>query len=321
MKISNETKVGILTTVSLTILILGYNFMKGENLLTSYNRYYAAYEDVEGLIKSNPVMINGYKVGQVSDLSMDTKSLKLLVEIKVPNKIKVSKDAIIKIVNTDLIGSKGIMILMGTSKIAAKTGDTLASDRDEGMAKAMSKLISPLSEKINLLLTQINSQIDGGQIKNTLQSLNKTLTTMDVAIKALETMITSKDGQIDQFLTNINGMSADLKKATPKVNSILSNLSTTTEDLKKIELEKTINQLKTTLAEVSKTFEGINKGQGTLGKLATDDELYKKLNATLESVKKLSDDLEKYPSRYTGITKGQRKKAEKEKEKDKARGK
>ena len=101
MKISNETKVGTIATISITILILGYNFMKGENLFTSYNRYYAAYEDVDGLFKSNPVLINGYKIGQVSDVVMDPKTLKLLVEVKVPNNIKVSKDAVIKIVNTD----------------------------------------------------------------------------------------------------------------------------------------------------------------------------------------------------------------------------
>lgn len=315
MKISNETKVGAITAISITILILGYNFMKGENLFTSYNRYYASYDDVEGLFKSNPVMINGYKIGQVSDVRMDDKTFKLMVEIKVPNNIKVSKDATIKIVNTDLIGSKGVHIIMGKSHEVAKTGDTLKSDKDQGMAKAMSKLIAPLSEKINILLSEINSQIGDNQIKQTLQSLNKTLATVDDAVKTIEKTIASKDAQLDAILSNIHSVTGDLKTSTPKVNAILGNLQETTDELKKLELEATIKQLKTVLADLSSTISNINKGQGSLGKLATDDELYKKLNTTLETFKKLAEDIEKYPSRYTGITKKQRKQADKEKKK------
>ena len=102
---------------------------------------------------------------------------------------------------------------------------------------------------------------------------------------------------------------------TPKINSILANIEETSAELKKLELEATIKQLKTVLADLSATIGNINKGQGSLGKIATDDELYKKLNATLETFNKLAADIEKYPSRYTGITKSQRKQADKEKKK------
>jgi phospholipid/cholesterol/gamma-HCH transport system substrate-binding protein len=316
MKISNETKVGVLASISITILILGFNFMKGENFFTTYNSYYAAYDDVEGLFKSNPVLISGYKVGQVSNVEMDPRTLKLVVEVKVPDNIKLTKDATIKIVNTDLIGSKGIHIMMGQSNIVAKSGDTLLSDKDQGMAKAMSKLIAPLSEKINILLTELNSQISGNQLKNTLDGLTKTLATVDGAVKSLETMITSKNGALDGILTDMNGISTDLKTATPKVKVILTNLEETTAEMKRMELEKTVTQLKTTLADISTTIDGINKGKGSLGKLATDDGLYKKLDAAVENINKLAIDIEKYPSRYTGITSGQRKKAEKAKKKN-----
>lgn len=316
MKINNETKVGILASFTITILILGYNFMKGENLFTTYNSYYAAYDDVEGLFKSNPVMISGYKVGQVSNVEMDPNTLKLVIEVKVPENIKLTKDATIKIVNTDLIGSKGIHIIMGKSGQIAKSGDTLLSDKDQGMAKAMSKLIAPLSEKINVLLSEINTQISGNQIKNTLQGLNKTLATVDHAVQTLETVISSKNGQLDGILNDMNGISGDLKASTPKVKTILSNLEETSAELKRMELEATIAQLKTTLSDISTTIDGINKGKGSLGKLATDDSLYKKLDAAIESINKLAIDIERYPSRYTGITKGQRRKADKEKKKN-----
>ncbi|MCB9252759.1 MAG: MCE family protein [Flavobacteriales bacterium] len=315
MKISNETKVGVLASISITILILGYNFMKGENLFTSYNTYYSYYDDVEGLFKSNPVMVNGYKVGQVSDVKMDPESLKIMVEIKVPDHIKVTKDAVIKIVNTDLIGSKGTHLIMGTSSEYARSGDTLKADKDQGMAKAIGKLIMPLSEKINILLTELNDQISGNQIKTTLENLNKTLNTAEKAIASVENVITTKNGKLDAVLADLNSMTTDLKASTPMVKNILGDLNETSNELKEADLKGTIASLKSTIEEVNATFSNINKGQGSIGKLATDEALYKKLDLAIENMNKLIVDIEKYPSRYTGITNGQRRKADKKKKK------
>ena len=315
MKLSNETKVGSITAIAITILILGYNFMKGENLFTSYNKYYAAYDDVEGLFKSNPVMINGYKVGQVSDVQMDPKTLKLLIEVKVPKTIKVSKDAVIKIVNIDLIGSKGVNVIMGKSHEIAFSGDTLRAEKDQGISKTISKLLTPLSEKINVLLSELNNQISGDEIRKTLENLNKTLVTIEGTVKETQVLISGKNEKIEGILNNLNAFSVDLRNSTPKINCTIANLEETSAELNKLDLDGVVKQLKAVIADLSQTIENINKGQGSLGKLATDDELYKKLNVTLESFKKLAEDIEKYPDRYTGFTKKQRKKADKEKQK------
>ncbi|NUM31443.1 MAG: MCE family protein [Bacteroidetes bacterium] len=317
MKISNETKVGTITAISIAILILGYNFLKGENLFTDYNKYYANYEEIDGLFKSNPVLINGYKVGQVSNVSMNPRTLKLLVEVKVPNNIKVPKNSVIKIVNTDMVGSKGVYIIMGDSKIIAKGNDTLDSDKDPGLAKTVSKLIAPLSDKINILINEINNQISGDQIKKTLQGLNKTLQTVDIAVENIDKMLKSKDSGLDKIVSDLGSVTGDLKSSTPKINGILTDIKQTTEELNRIKLEATINDLKTAITEITKTVENINKGQGSLGKLATNDELYIKLNSTIENFNKLATDIQKYPRRYTGVTERQRKKGDEQKKKSK----
>lgn len=315
MKISNETKVGTITAISIAILILGYNFMKGENLFTDYNKYYATYDEIDGLYKSNPVMINGYKVGQVSNVTMDPRSLKLLIEIKVPNRIKVPNNSIMKIVNTDMIGSKGVYLIMGNSKVYALGNDTLNSDKDPGMAKTVSKLIAPLSEKINVLISEINSQISDDQIKKTLQGLNKTLETVDLAVENIDKMLKSKDNGIDKIVSDISYVTGDLKNSTPKINGILSDIKQTTDELNRLQLESTINELKKAIAEITITIENINKGQGSIGKLATNDELYNKLNTTIDNFNKLATDIQKYPRRYTGVTERQRKKGDEQKKK------
>jgi phospholipid/cholesterol/gamma-HCH transport system substrate-binding protein len=63
MKISNETKVGSLTAIAIVLLILGVNFLKGKSLTADKNRFYAVFDNIQGLATSNPVIINGKQVG------------------------------------------------------------------------------------------------------------------------------------------------------------------------------------------------------------------------------------------------------------------
>ena len=68
MKITNETKVGILAAFSIAALIIGYNFLKGNSLFSSETLLYARYTRVDGLAISKPVLINGFQIGRVDKL-------------------------------------------------------------------------------------------------------------------------------------------------------------------------------------------------------------------------------------------------------------
>lgn len=113
MKISNESKVGIFAAISITILILGYNYLKGRDLFTRTKTYYAVFNTVDGLIASNPVLINGYRIGQVSNVQLLTNdSLKLLVEIEVQSTINVPLNSTIKVFSSDFFGSKSVELVL-----------------------------------------------------------------------------------------------------------------------------------------------------------------------------------------------------------------
>ena len=163
------------------------------------------------------------------------------------------------------------------------------------------------------MLSEINNQIGDDQIKKALVGLNKTLVTVERAVKTMETMLASKDAKLNGILSNVEGLSGELKTSGPKINSVLTNLQETTDELKRLQLETMIKEVKSTIANISKTIENINNGEGSLGKLAKNDDLYKNLDATVIKFKKLADDIEKYPLRYTGFTKGQRKKGDQQK--------
>lgn len=109
MKISNEVKVGIAVVITIAGLIWGLNYLKGTDLFATTNKYFVVYNNVNGIVKSNPVIMNGYKIGQVDKIEYTKdKSGRLVVTLKIDDNIFVPKSSNAVIVSSDLLGSKAI---------------------------------------------------------------------------------------------------------------------------------------------------------------------------------------------------------------------
>ena len=78
---NNQAKVGIFAVITIAIFIFGFYFLKGTNLFATKNKYYSIFDRVDGLYKSNPVVVNGYKIGTVGNMSIDQKTGKVTVEM------------------------------------------------------------------------------------------------------------------------------------------------------------------------------------------------------------------------------------------------
>jgi phospholipid/cholesterol/gamma-HCH transport system substrate-binding protein len=314
MKISNETKVGVLAAISIVILVLGYNFLKGENLFTRYNQFYGVYRDVDGLLVNNPVLIHGYKVGHVSEVNFNNETLALYVGIKVDNTVKVPENTIMKIINSDLIGSKAVELLIGDAPILARSGDTLVSEKDPGMAKSISNILSPLNDKVSSVLGGLDSALGEGQLNRTMNDLSVALKafrrTADEATKTLH----GKGPKLDAILTNVEVTTRDLKETGPKLNETIEQLQLASEKIAELELKQTINKIEETATELQTLIKAINQGEGSLGQLATNRELYDNINKASLQLETLLKDIEQHPRRYTGITERQRKKGDSAKE-------
>jgi len=315
MKVSNETKVGIIAAAAITILIVGFNFLKGESLFSKNNTYHGVYQEVDGLFRSNPVVLNGYSIGHVSSVEMDHETLNLIVSVQIPSTIKLPKNTVLKITNNDLLGSKAVEIVMGDDSLGfAANNDTLTSMKDEGMEKAITKVLSPLSKRINDVLGDIDTAISDVSLNQTLADLSDALAVFKTTGVKLNKLIDGKGEEIDVIIANLKALSADLKTSSPQMKQIISNLDTTTAAIARMDLDNMSKELTNTINELHATLEAVNEGQGTLGKLATDDELWHNLNKASHDLDSLVKDIIAYPRRYTGITDGQRKKGDKQKE-------
>lgn len=310
MAISKETKVGILAALAITILVVGYNFMRGQDLFTSNNEYYGNYSEIEGLFKSNPVLINGYKVGSVSSVSMDNTTLELTVGITVPAEIKIPKNSTMKIINNDMIGSKAVEIIFGDSKEFAQNGDQFKAEQDQGLAQAVSAVLEPLTKSVSSVLGNIDTAIAGADLQTTLKDASLALRSFKETADKLNNLLNGKDVQISAILNNVEKTTKGLEGLSPKIDGILNEIDATSKELSAIEFEALATQVKSLASELEKTTAAVNSKEGTLGMLVNDKELYTKLDATIVKLKVLLEDIEKYPRRYTGVTERQRKKGD-----------
>lgn len=310
IKISNETKVGVLAAISIVILILGYNFLKGENLFTRYQIFYGVFKDVDGLLVNNPVVIHGYKVGHVSEVEFNNQTLELYVEIKVDNTVKVPENSIIKIINKDMIGTKAVELIIGDAPLLAKNGDTLVSQKDPAMAKAISNILTPLNDKVSSVLNSLDSATNAGQLNQTIADLSATLRSFKRTSDELTTTLEGKGPQLRSILANVQSSTEDLKKTTPKLEETITKLNTASGKIAELDLASSVKKINETAEELNTLIEGINKGQGSLGQLAINKELYDNLNKASVQLDVLLKDIEKNPRRYTGITERQRKKGD-----------
>ena len=315
MKISKESKVGVLVAIAIAILAIGYNFMKGEDIFTTSNEYYGKYKKIEGLFKSNPVLINGYKVGSVSSVQMNNETLELTVGVIVSEDIKIPKNSIMKIVNNDMIGSKAVEIIFGNSKQIAQNGDFFIAQQDQGIAQAVSGVLTPITQSVNSVLGNMDTAIAGVDLRGTLRDASLALRSFKETADKLNKLLDGKDVQIANILNDVEKTTSGLGGLTPKIDTILLELDKTYKDLNQIEFNQLASQINTLSEELSKTTMAINQKDGSLGMLVHDKSLYNHLDSTIAQLKLLLKDIEKYPRRYTGLTERQRRKGNKLKKK------
>lgn len=302
MKISNEVKVGIAVVITLAGFIWGLNYLKGTDLFATTNKYFVIYNNVNGIVKSNPVIMNGYKIGQVDKIEYTKdKSGKLVVTLKIDDNIFVPKSSNAVIVSSDLLGSKAIELEFGNDGRPAKNGDTLVGDVESGLTEQ----IKPLKNKAEGLVTSLDSlSFALSQLlnDNSRNSLNKTFANLEKISSGLDQLINADNSRLRSFIANADGVAGNLNKNSNNINSILSNVNSLSDSLSRLQLNATIERLNKTVTELSDVLAKIESGQGSLGKLVNNDSLYVNLNNASANLDKLLIDLKANPGRYVHVS-------------------
>lgn len=304
MKISNETKIGLLGVVVITLMVIGFNFLKGKKLFSHSVTIYAKYSNIQGLSNSNPVFINGMTIGNVSDISNDKSMKKLVVAITIYKDIDIPVNSVAVITPNPLSITK-IDINLGDATVFLKNGDTIqttpAVDFIEGI---ISRKLDPILSSINHSFHVIDSLI--GNVNSIFNDNNKRNIAASLehinALTASLQMMTNENGALAKTLKHADQFTSNLADNNNKIDSILNNITRTTENLAQLDLQKTLASLDGAINNLKSTLEKLNNKDGSAGLLLNDPVLYKNLTSTSNKINTLMDDIRLHPSRYISFS-------------------
>lgn len=309
VKFSKEAKIGLLITGALVALIWGMNYMKGVDTFNGENTYYSVYPQVDGLVPSSDVILNGVKVGRVAKIEFDRKkSGKIIATLKVSKQIFIGKNSTARIVSADLLGGRTVNILLDPHSAAAVDGDTLFGE----VQTTLTDQVMPIKDKVENLIESLDSVavafrafLSPGNQENLnagFADLSKTLSNLEQASASLNHMVSSDQSKLNRMIANMESITGNIRNNNEALGSALRNIDSITDSLARSNLASAIDNANLTLRETAKIMEKINKGQGTLGMLINNDSLYVALEKSATDLDKLLVDLKQNPKRYVHVS-------------------
>ncbi len=309
MKFAKEIKVGLLIIVASALLYLGLNYLKGNNPFKQEIYYFVKYKKIEGLELSSPITINGVKVGKVKQISFLENDIRnIIVKISLSSNYQIPDSSTARIYSLDLMGSKGIQIVLSNKDSYYNLGDTMLSSIEMNLSEQVSAQVAPLKKKTEELMGGIDSilvkieyifnKTNRANIDKSFEAIKRTFQNLERTSITLDTLMTNEKHRLHNIFVNIESISSNFKNNNEKLSSIIQNFNNLSDSLSKAEIVSTINNANNALISVNSILQRIERGEGSMGMLLNNDSLYNNLNNSAESLDKLLIDLRENPKRY-----------------------
>lgn len=296
MKISKEFKVGLLAVVAGSILYIGFNFLKGIDLFSSASKYYAYYNNIDGLAISNPVTFNGVNVGRVSDINIIQDQNNIVrVELEIQERLVLGESTQAEL-STDLLGSKSVVLKVKTDDKPLEAGGTIEGVIEQGIMETLLDSTDPLKSTI----VNVNEVLKG--FSDSKIKLDSVLVNFAKTSQKVNSMIDQNRRNILKITDDLSELTGILTDEQDGLKPLLANVNTITDSLKVLELSHTLDNLNKTLNSLESTIDKMSNGDGTLARFMNDDSLYVNLNHTAEDLDKLLVDLRENPKRYVNFS-------------------
>lgn len=289
-----EVIIGLSAVVALVILFVGIDFLKGVNVFKASNYYYVTYTDVQGLAISAPVTINGYKVGQVREISYQYDNPgHVKVEIALDRELKLPKGTR-AVLSSDLLGTASIALELADSKDFYDVGDELQGFVPKGMMDNVANNLMPsvqaIFPKVDTLLTGINALVADPAIASSVKRLDAITSNLEVATR-----------QLNAIMATLPPITHDVKSITGNVSVASADLTQLTGKMNSLPIDSLMNELQKTAANLHELTRQLNNPNSTLGLLMNDPALYNNINKTVRSLDSLFIDIKANPKRYISI--------------------
>ncbi len=311
LKLKREHTIALTVLGGVALAIFGINYLKGLDLFERRNVYYAMYGNVQGLAKASPLVLNGYKIGQVVDaeLLLDGTGRILITYQVNTDGLHIPRNSQVRI-SGDLFNTWA-QLLPGDATDMAAPGDTLTGSNQPSLTESFNSTIDPLKQKAEGMVASVDSVLTSlqgilnknsvGDINASFSSIRSTLETLNGSATKLDDLLAEESGTIRATLDNLNRVSKTLADNGAHLDRIFSNADSLTAALNNGQLQKTLADVSTATGELKGMMARINAGEGTLGALVKDDSLYHNLNNASVQLDLLLEDLRVNPNRYFSV--------------------
>ena len=297
-----EVKIGIFGVTMIIAAWAGIRFLKGFDIFSRNSVYYAAYDQINGVQAASPIMMKGVKIGTVTGISFDPqRSDNVVLQFTIKRQYHIPTDSEAKIYSNGLMGGKAIEINYGTARTYLQKGDTLRSVRERDLMDVAGSELDFFKQKVSQLTGDLSRALDNlnrlmednaGNIAGTLGNLNSV--TGDMA-----QILSAEKNNLKSALENLSKFSDMLGDNAQRVDSIIGNVDRVVAQFSDEEFAVKLSQ---TVGHLDDLVARIAQGEGTVGKLMNDPELYDSLNRASENLSALLADVKQYPGRYVHLS-------------------
>lgn len=308
MKAKKEVIIGIISVVAIASLVVGFFFLKGLNIFKDQRTFFVKYTNVQGLMESNAVTINGFKVGQITKISFQPQEPdSVLVQFVINNKTIILPEDTRAELRSDILGTRSIELLLGKSTILLKKGDYISGLTQKDLQDQVNEQLLPLKNKTEQLIGNIDTVINTiSEIFDVNKgSLNSSINSLQIAVKHFESSSRSVDSILleNRFafrsvMSRVESITTNLQKSNEQISNTIQNLSDITDSLTAADLVGTVENAKKALYETNLILTAINNKEGSLGQLVYNDSLINNVNIMVDQAQRLIENIKEHPNRY-----------------------
>lgn len=309
MKISNETKVGILAILAILLLVLGYSYLKGERVFAQDRTFYAEYANISGLSTSDDVLYRGLAIGKIQSIELIPGNEKAIrVSFNIGENIDIPTNSEARIVNSDLLGDKALELILGDATTMAEEGATLLGTVEQSLQTQIEEQLLPVKTRIEGLIASIDSvitRVNGifdvdfqGKVDEYQVSIEAAIKNIRNITESVDAIVANEATKIDTVMTNVKVISQAIADNEQALRNTFTNLETITDSIAKINLVNTFTQLDSVTADLAVITSKVKSGDGNLAMLINEKELYENLEAISKNLELLLEDIRKKPGRY-----------------------
>lgn len=298
MKVSKELKIGVFVVTVLVASFFLINYLRGKDIFNKEIEISARYQELDGLVSSAPVFIKGFKAGKVVSVSYDTDSDDFLVTCSVLKDFRIPEDSKMTIYGVDIMGGKGIRIDLGTSSLMVEDGGNLTPAYEPALLDGLASGVAPLMEKVGntldslkVTVSAVNRLLADENISITMAHIERTMSD----VRSIASTIEGKSDELNVFIDNLASISTKFNSITDKADTLASDISSLVSAVS----EEDVRSLVTSFREL---LENINDPDGTIGKLLTEDSVYKSVDELLNDVDSLVRQIQENPKKYIKIS-------------------